>query len=244
HALPGVTAEDAAAAALPASAASEPAAVVAHLTAPPAASAAGAPVAGAAAAAPAAADAGSAKQAASRALNSYLDALHGNPEYARYATAMLQQYKDQPASVPVAWRDLFDAFAHPPAPLEFSVASGAADSMRAVSFIGKDARVTMSDAAYLPAVIEVSVGQTVTWINTSATIHTVVDDTAKAVSAVDVSMPMGSRPFSSPFLVSGQVYTKVFAIPGVYHYVCTQHEHNGMVGTVIVRPARGAIASR
>jgi len=244
HALPGVTAEDAAAAALPASAASEPAAVVAHLTAPPAASAAGAPVAGAAAAAPAAADAGSAKQAASRALNSYLDALHGNPEYARYATAMLQQYKDQPASVPVAWRDLFDAFAHPPAPLEFSMASGTADSMAAVSFIGKDARVTMSDAAYLPAVIEVSVGQTVTWINTSATIHTVVDDTAKAVSAVDVSMPMGSRPFSSPFLVSGQVYTKVFAIPGVYHYVCTQHEHNGMVGTVIVRPARAAIASR
>ena len=242
-AIPGVTAEDAAAAALPASAASEPAAVVARLPAPPpgAAATAGAESPAASAAAP---DPAAAKAAADRALNSYLDSLRGNRVYAHYADAMLREYKTKPATVPEAWRDLFDAFAHPPAPLEFSPASGVADSVQVVSFVGKEARVTMSENAYLPAAIEVSVGQTVTWVNTSATIHTVVDDVAKAVSSVDVSMPLGSQPFASPFLLSGQIYTKTFTIPGVYHYVCTQHEHNGMVGIVIVRPTGAVVAAR
>ncbi|HXE31182.1 MAG TPA: multicopper oxidase domain-containing protein [Terriglobales bacterium] len=97
-------------------------------------------------------------------------------------------------------------------------------------------RVTMTDTGFVPAVIEVSVGQAITWQNTASTIHTVVDNAAVALDAKDVALPVGAQAFASPFLQSGQSFTYVFHTPGVYHYVCTQHEHSGMVGTIIVKP--------
>lgn len=103
-------------------------------------------------------------------------------------------------------------------------------------------RVTMTDSRFVPAVIEIGAGQAVTWQNTSATLHTVVDDPEKALVRTDVSYPTSASAFASPFLQSGQSFTYVFSVPGVYHYVCTQHEHNGMLGTVIVKPTRRAIA--
>jgi plastocyanin len=38
-------------------------------------------------------------------------------------------------------------------------------------------------------------------------------------------------------MLSGQTFTKTFDQPGVYRYVCTPHERNGMIGTVIVKAA-------
>ncbi|MGH9474046.1 MAG: multicopper oxidase domain-containing protein [Terriglobales bacterium] len=104
-------------------------------------------------------------------------------------------------------------------------------------------RVTMTDSRFVPAVIEISAGQAVTWQNTSATLHTVVDDPAKALVRTDVSFPSAASAFASPFLQSGQSFTYVFNVPGIYHYVCTQHEHNGMVGVVIVKGSGRAIAA-
>lgn len=104
-------------------------------------------------------------------------------------------------------------------------------------------RVTMTDGAFVPALITVTAGQAVTWVNTAASIHTVVDDPAVALNRTDVAVPAGAPTFSSPFLQSGQTFTQVFNQPGTYHYVCTQHEHSGMIGTIIVRPATRVVAS-
>ena len=96
--------------------------------------------------------------------------------------------------------------------------------------------VNMGDMSFLPATITVNVGQTVVWKNTSWAVHNVVDDASKATSIIDVKLPAGVRPFYSDYLEPGQVYSRVFTVPGIYRYVCTLHEANGMKGVVIVRP--------
>lgn len=108
-------------------------------------------------------------------------------------------------------------------------------------------KVTMTEMSFVPATIEIKAGQTVTWQNTSATLHTVVDDPGVALNKADIALPVGAAAFASPFMLSGQTFTKTFDQPGVYRYVCTQHERNGMIGTVIVKaamvPARVASTS-
>jgi nitrite reductase (NO-forming) len=98
-------------------------------------------------------------------------------------------------------------------------------------------KVTMKEMAFVPATIEIKAGQAVTWQNTSATLHTVVDDPHAALSQADIALPVGAAAFASPFMLSGQSFTKTFDQPGIYRYVCTQHERNGMIGTVIVKGA-------
>ncbi|MGA8505841.1 MAG: plastocyanin/azurin family copper-binding protein, partial [Candidatus Sulfotelmatobacter sp.] len=63
----------------------------------------------------------------------------------------------------------------------------------------------------------------------------VVDDASKALSVADVKLPSSVQPFDSGFLQPGQTFSRVFTVPGVYRYVCTLHEANGMKGVVIVR---------
>jgi plastocyanin len=95
--------------------------------------------------------------------------------------------------------------------------------------------VGMTAMAFTPVKIVIKAGQKVTWKNSSQVIHNVVDDDAKAVKKSDVSLPSSVRPFHSEFLQPGQVFTRVFTVPGIYRYVCTLHEGNGMKGTVIVK---------
>lgn len=97
--------------------------------------------------------------------------------------------------------------------------------------------VSMSEMAFMPATITVSVGQRVVWKNSSQAVHNVVDDASKALSLADVKLPSSVQPFDSGFLQPGQTYSRVFTVPGVYRYVCTLHEGNGMKGVVIVRPS-------
>jgi len=75
----------------------------------------------------------------------------------------------------------------------------------------------------------------VVWKNTSDLYHDVVDDPARAVNVMDVSLPLGTAPFASRSMAPNTVYAHVFDKPGVYHYVCVLHETSGMKGTVIVR---------
>ena len=98
--------------------------------------------------------------------------------------------------------------------------------------------VNMSDMAFLPATITVNIGQNVVWKNSSQVIHNVVDDASKALNVADVKLPSSVKPFDSNFLQPGQTFTRVFTVPGVYRYVCTLHEANGMKGVVIVRPSQ------
>jgi copper-containing nitrite reductase len=95
--------------------------------------------------------------------------------------------------------------------------------------------VGMSDMGFLPPTITVNTGEKVVWRNSSQAIHNVVDDAGKALTVADVKLPSGVNPFDSGLLQPGQTFSRVFTVPGVYRYVCTLHEANGMKGVVIVR---------
>ena len=95
--------------------------------------------------------------------------------------------------------------------------------------------VGMSDMGFLPPTITVNAGEKVVWRNSSQAIHNVVDDAGKALTLADVKLPSGVNPFDSGLLQPGQTFSRVFTVPGVYRYVCTLHEANGMKGVVIVR---------
>ena len=53
----------------------------------------------------------------------------------------------------------------------------------------------------------------------------------------DVTLPAGATAFSSGNIPAGQIFTHVFEKPGTYRYICTHHEGDGMLGTVVVAPA-------
>jgi len=95
--------------------------------------------------------------------------------------------------------------------------------------------VGMSDMAFMPQTLVVNVGERVIWKNRSEVTHNVVADPAKALYPVDVKLPSGVGPFGSDYLQPGQSFSHVFAVPGIYHYVCTLHESSGMKGVVIVK---------
>jgi plastocyanin len=97
-------------------------------------------------------------------------------------------------------------------------------------------QVHMTDMAFVPPTVEVSVGQQVVWHNTSSAVHNVVDDASKALDKSDVALPISVKPFDSGYLQPGQSFARVFTQPGIYRYVCTLHEGNGMKGVVVVRP--------
>ena len=90
---------------------------------------------------------------------------------------------------------------------------------------------------FLPKNIQIKAGQTVTWTNSSEReLHTVTADPALATNAKDVKLPKGAKPFDSGYLNPGQTYKHTFTTPGTYQYVCTLHEVQGMIGTVVVKP--------
>ncbi len=100
---------------------------------------------------------------------------------------------------------------------------------------GSAAMVGMTDMAFVPARTIITAGQKVTWKNSSQVMHNVVDDASKAMNPADVQLPAGAKEFGSAYLQPGQTFSKVFTTPGIYHYVCTLHEGNGMKGTIFVK---------
>lgn len=112
-----------------------------------------------------------------------------------------------------------------------------AEKAGSVAVVGQGT-VNMGDMSFLPSTITVSVGQRVVWKNTSWAVHNVVDDRSKVSSVTDVALPAGVQPFDSGYLEPSQIYSRVFTVPGIYRYVCTLHEANGMKGVVIVRPSQ------
>jgi plastocyanin len=78
--------------------------------------------------------------------------------------------------------------------------------------------VTLAGRAFSPAVVEVSVGDTVTWIND--------DDTEHTVTAFEGA-------FDSGELAEGASFSFTFDSPGEYRYRCLFHSE--MQGTIIVR---------
>ena len=103
--------------------------------------------------------------------------------------------------------------------------------------------IGMGDMSFLRPSLVISAGQEVTWKNTSATIHNVVADPGEAVIPGDISLPAGAQGFTSQLLRPGDTFKHRFSVPGVYKYVCTLHEGNGMKGVVIVNAANAEVVA-
>lgn len=85
-----------------------------------------------------------------------------------------------------------------------------------------DVDVDIEQFEYRPAIIEVAVGDKVTWQNHDAIIHWVTAGVPEA--------PTGE--FEEPMPEVGDTATLTFDEPGEFRYFCTRHEF--MLGTVVV----------
>lgn len=97
--------------------------------------------------------------------------------------------------------------------------------------------VKMSDKPprYEPEKVAINVGDTVEWVNSGQTLHTVTADPAKSVNKSNVSLPAGAKPFDSGFMPPGTRFKHTFTVPGTYKYFCIPHEKDGMIGYVVVK---------
>ncbi|KAA2283804.1 hypothetical protein E5N71_01245 [Candidatus Nitrosocosmicus sp. SS] len=89
---------------------------------------------------------------------------------------------------------------------------------------------TLTDTAFNPNPVEISVGQTVVWTNDDAAFHTV---TSGKVGEADAGKAFDSGLTGATALTSkGKTFEHTFDSAGEYPYFCTLHP--GMVGTVVV----------
>src|SRR5215216_4954334 len=86
---------------------------------------------------------------------------------------------------------------------------------------------SLTDTAYQPNPIQVSVGNTVTWTNNDSQPHTVTSG-----SNGQPDDKFNSSPNFSPLLNPGQTFSFTFTQAGTYPYFCMLHPN--MVGTVSV----------
>ena len=91
---------------------------------------------------------------------------------------------------------------------------------------GTDGLVEISEFAYSPAELTVTVGDTVTWTNLDAVDHT--------ATAIDGSWDTG-------LLGQGDSGSITFTAPGTYDYLCTPHP--SMTGRIVVVAAARASAT-
>jgi amicyanin len=82
---------------------------------------------------------------------------------------------------------------------------------------GANHAVTIADFAFSPATLTITAGDTVTWTNEDAMIHT--------ATSVDGA-------FDSGDLDQGDDYSLTFTTPGTYDYLCTPHP--SMTGRIVV----------
>ena len=86
---------------------------------------------------------------------------------------------------------------------------------------------SLTDTAYSPNPIQVSVGTTVTWTNNDSQPHTVTSG-----SNAQPDNKFNSSPNFTPLLNPGQTFSFTFTQAGEYPYYCMLHPN--MVGTVSV----------
>jgi len=108
---------------------------------------------------------------------------------------------------------------------------------------GRECDVGMTGNSFVPREIEVSVGETVRWRNTSARAHT--------VTAYESSLPEGAAVFASGgfesqsaavdgwrdgegAIESEDTFEHTFEVPGTHRYYCIPHEAADMTGVVEV----------
>lgn len=91
-----------------------------------------------------------------------------------------------------------------------------------------------SQLTFSPATLNISVGDTVTFKNTSSFPHSATCDPSKAANASHVTLPSGAATWDSGILTAGSQFSHTFTVPGRYDYICIPHEQQGMLGTINV----------
>jgi plastocyanin len=102
---------------------------------------------------------------------------------------------------------------------------------------GNTVEVSMKNnpkGVFVPATVNIKVGDTVKWTNPGIITHTVTFDPAQAATAANVALPAGVAPFDSGNMEEEATFSHTFTVKGTYKYICKMHEAMGMVGTVIV----------
>lgn len=117
-----------------------------------------------------------------------------------------------------------------------TAAAAAAEAPEAVAPVDGELVVTMTNQlAFMPDTLRVLPGETVVWRNTSAVVHTVTFDPARAAEPANITLPANVEPFDSGDMAPGAEFRHTFAVPGEYRYICIPHELAGrMFGVVIV----------
>lgn len=93
-----------------------------------------------------------------------------------------------------------------------------------------------NELTFDPPLIQVNVGDTVRWTNTTHLVHTVTVGPEFANDPDYVALPDEAEPFNSGAVHPGQVFAHTFTEPGEYRYFCIPHQDRGMRGTIIVAP--------
>ncbi|MCX7834030.1 MAG: T9SS type A sorting domain-containing protein [Ignavibacteria bacterium] len=86
--------------------------------------------------------------------------------------------------------------------------------------------VQVSNYAFTPQNLNVTVGDTIKWVWVSG-IHTTTSTT----------IPQGATPWDVIISSSNQTYSYPVVVPGLYNYVCTPHIPMGMVGSFNASPS-------
>lgn len=84
--------------------------------------------------------------------------------------------------------------------------------------------VEMVGQSFSPGTIEVEVGTTVRWVNSSSLVHTVTSG----------SNGQSDGTFDSGNVAPGEEFSYTFSEVGEFDYFCVPHYSGGMVGTVTV----------
>ncbi len=82
--------------------------------------------------------------------------------------------------------------------------------------------------AFEPSKVEISAGESVTWVNNKLAPHNVVFE--KAPAGADADALSHKQLSFSP----GESFSQTFDTPGEYTFYCEPHRGAGMVGTVVV----------
>jgi len=127
----------------------------------------------------------------------------------------------------------------PATSVTFTVNVSADASAAASPATSAAATVEMTDQfRFSPADLTITVGETVTWINTSSMPHTSTDDPAQnpvASTHPEFSqLPDGADAWDSGLLQPGESFSHTFTVAGTYHYFCLPHALSGMLGTITV----------
>ena len=107
-------------------------------------------------------------------------------------------------------------------------ATGAAGGNATTSASIVSGASSLTDTAYQPNPLQVSVGSTVTWTNNDSQPHTVTSG-----SNGQPDNKFNSSPNFTPLLNPGQTFEHTFTEAGEYPYFCLVHPN--MVGTVSVK---------